>query len=82
MISKIFIHKRSMLPYWRHWKIVWQARYKPRVSLCFTFLQWSWEALRGKLGVIDGRIVTSNGGFKYYQLEISKLPLSEKNTYE
>jgi hypothetical protein len=38
--------------------------------------------LRGKVGLIDRDEVESNGGFKYEQLTLSKLPLSQEHTYD
>lgn len=39
----------------------------------------AWQALRGKEMIIDSRPVTSRGGYKYLQLEISPKPLSKTN---
>lgn len=67
----------------------WYLRQKVKVELYWmmqvgaarTFLYWAWLALRGKLAIMDGRNVTSKGGFKMYQIEVSKLPVSEEHDY-
>jgi hypothetical protein len=57
-------------------------RWSWRASAARVLLRWSWLALRGRLGFMDGRVVTSKGGFKYYQVEVSRLPVSAAHTYE
>ena len=49
----------------------------------FTNFLWfqkrAFKCLVGEEGIIDSREVISNGGYKYKQLEISKMPLSKTN---
>lgn len=39
------------------------------------------EVIRGNEGVVSSREVYSKGGFKYYQMEISKFPFSKDSDY-
>lgn len=41
------------------------------------FQKRSFKCLVGKEGIMDSREVNSKGGYKYLQLEISKMPVSK-----
>lgn len=41
------------------------------------FQKRAFKCLFGKEGIIDSRVVKSKGGYKYLQLEISKMPISK-----
>ena len=51
------------------------------VATARTFLRWAWQGLRGQIGIIDSRTVSSRGGYKYLQVEISNLPVSSTHEY-
>ncbi len=55
--------------------------YIPRWSNFIGFIGYAFGSLSGKYAVMDGREVSSNGGFKYYQMEITKLPCSSRHVY-
>lgn len=55
--------------------------YIPNFKTFLYFQAISWKSLIGKMGIVQSRDVTSNGGFKYHQLNITKLPFSEKHSY-
>lgn len=55
--------------------------YLGNIRLCFWFIARAWDAIRNKIIIINADIVESNGGFKYYQINISKRPLDKKADY-
>lgn len=54
---------------------------KDNLLTAIWFLKRAVQALIGKEGVIDGREVYSKGGYKYYQIEISKFPFNANSDY-
>jgi hypothetical protein len=44
------------------------------------FLYWAYKAFIGKASIMSGRIIKSNGGYTYYQCEITKLPVNKNHT--
>lgn len=56
--------------------VVWRIK-------AFLYFVWlGWLALRGKIAIMDDKVVESKVGYKYYDFWISKLPLSKKHTYK
>ncbi len=53
-----------------------------RLGTARTFLRLAWKGLRGKVAVMDTRLSEANGGYKYINLVITKLPVSAEHTYE
>lgn len=51
------------------------------LKLGLWFIVRAWDAVRGKIIIIDDKIVESNGGFKYFQINISKRPVDKKADY-
>ena len=51
----------------------WLLRYDLRTA--WRFLRYTFLALRGRIIVVDERVVESRGGHIYLQLEVSPLPL-------
>ena len=51
----------------------WLWRYDLRTAR--RFLRYAFLALRGRIVVVDERVVESCGGYTYLQLDISPLPL-------
>ena len=52
---------------------------KSDVKTFFWYQKRAWKCLFGKECIVDSREVKSKGGYKYIQLEISKLPFSKVN---
>lgn len=59
-------------------KIWWQ---KQKWGTVIWFAKRTIQAMRGKIGIVDSREVYSKGGFKYYQCEISQMPLNKDADY-
>lgn len=51
------------------------------LSTSLWFFKRSMYSFCGKEGVVDAREVYSRGGYKYYQIEISKFPFSANSDY-
>ena len=51
-------------------------------NMGWTFLRYAMLAFINKLAIMDGREVRNRRGDKYYQIEITYLPLSDKHKYE
>jgi hypothetical protein len=68
---------------WSKYKIQsWWFWKKSAIKLFLWFILRAIDALRGKIMIIDDRIVKSNGGFKYFQINISKKPLDKNADYK
>ena len=46
------------------------------------FIKIAFQVMRGKLMLMDVKYPTSNGGYKYMSLVISKRPVSTSHTYD
>lgn len=46
------------------------------------FMFLSWLALRGKIAIITSDTSRAKGGYKYFNLVISKMPVSSSHDYE
>lgn len=52
-----------------------------KYRLMIWFFKRGIDAIRGKICVIDSREVYSNGGYKYYNMDLSRLPLDKNADY-
>lgn len=79
--GKPSLRSRIMLWYYTTW---YGFYYGPITNIinALYFLRLAWITLSGKLIVVTSHISTSNGGYKYLSISISKRPLSAMNTYE
>lgn len=66
---------------WIDIKAKFEVIYIPNFQNFLYFQQLAFKNLFGKMTIVDSRKVKSNGGFKYYQMEISKLPFSKTHNY-
>jgi len=66
---------------WINIKARFNVIYIPNFRMFLNLQEFAWKSLIGKCAIIDSRIVESNGGFKYQQMEISKLPVSKTHSY-
>ena len=55
---------------------------RTQVSYALFFAMLSWKLLRGKITIMDTELMNSNAGYKYKAYIISKIPVSDKHTYE
>ncbi len=60
---------------------LWLYRKQRGLSLAWSFVRLAYRAARNKIVVVDSRIIYSKGGWKYFQMEISKTPLSDEHDY-
>jgi len=67
--------------WWYRLTIKWDYFGKFQVNNALVFLEMAWLSLRGKFGIIESNAITSKGGYKYLQLNVSRLPVSENHIY-
>ena len=73
------MNKLKML--WMSIKAKCEIIYIPNLQNFLYFQKLAWQSLLGNMTVMSGREVKSKGGFKYRQIEISKLPISSNHNY-
>lgn len=56
-------------------KAKWDVVYHPNILNFIWFSKIARLGLIGKVGIMDSRYVRSKGGFKFLQLEITRLPI-------
>ena len=65
-------------------ELYYRVRYGVVVDLINAafFIKIAFQVMRGKLMLMDVKYPTSNGGYKYMSLVISKRPVSSLHTYD
>ena len=65
-------------------ELYYRVRYGVVVDLMNAafFIKIAFQVMRGKLMLMDVEYPTSNGGYKYMSLVISKRPVSTSHTYD
>ena len=78
------LHKHSVSTRFYRWLLMKKGMINARLWMFksdFNNFLWfqkrAFKCLVGKEGIIDSREVKSKGGYKYIQLEISKMPVSK-----
>jgi hypothetical protein len=83
-MEKINIPIRHRISRWCFMKIGWiDAKlwmFKSNFKRFVWFQKRAFRCLFAKEGIIDSREVRSRGGYKYLQIEITKVPLSKTDT--
>jgi len=55
----------------------WSLRFRAGMSL----MRWGWRCWRGKALIMEAREVSSNGGYRYLQLNLTYSPVSKAHRY-
>jgi len=63
------------------WKSRWEFKIRWPIYTCVYFLKLAYLGFRSKIWIMESRPTESKGGYKYYDVVISKTPLSKNHKY-